>query len=221
MALSSYASFSISTIGFISNLLALYSVHYVYENPYAVGFGGHFQYLTILGLSTATLAFAVKMYRFFVPGGLQGFYEVVTNIATPLEGLVSVMYWAMVFIDPELLIPKDMPPIPNIVDFALHLYPAMFLWSDFLIFNADFKRSPRHVALIYACAALYLAWSWYCQTKNGYWPYPFLDQLDTVPRVLFYLFCGTLCWIIYEAGAFVHSCIHAQVKSRETAKKLQ
>lgn len=152
---------------------------------------------------------------------LLGFYEVVTNIATPvshdysfflrddfnpwaipqLEGLVSVMYWAMVFIDPELLIPKDMPPIPNIVDFALHLYPAMFLWSDFLIFNADFKRSPRHVALIYACAALYLAWSWYCQTKNGYWPYPFLDQLDTVPRVLFYLFCGTLCWIIYEAGA--------------------
>lgn len=117
-----------------------------------------------------------------------------------MEGLISLLYWSMVFLEPTLLIPEDMPPIPVVVDCALHLYPALFLWIDFLVFNINFKRSPRHVAVIYGFAMFYLAWSWLCQTQNGHWPYPFLDKLTPVPRAGFYLFCGTLCWIIYEAG---------------------
>ena len=39
-------SILMNTAGLASNLIALYCVHWVYENPYAVGFGGHFQVTT-------------------------------------------------------------------------------------------------------------------------------------------------------------------------------
>lgn len=123
-----------------------------------------------------------------------------TDITLQVEGSISLLYWAMVFVDPELLIPKDVPPIPMILDCALHLYPAVFLWSDFLIFNLEFKRSYQHVTAIYGFALFYLAWSWMCQIQNGYWPYPFLDQVTTIVRLLIYISAGTLCWFIYEAG---------------------
>ncbi|KAJ8653572.1 hypothetical protein O0I10_010719 [Lichtheimia ornata] len=217
----SWGSALVNGVGLISNLMALYAANFVYENPYATGFGGHFQYLTILGLTTATLACAVKLVRFFVPGAMEVCYEVLTNIATPMEGLISLLYWSMVFLEPTLLIPEDMPPIPVVVDCALHLYPALFLWIDFLVFNINFKRSPRHVAVIYGFAMFYLAWSWLCQTQNGHWPYPFLDKLTPVPRAGFYLFCGTLCWIIYEAGAVIHAKLHQSSSTAAYYRKMK
>lgn len=36
-------SLIINTVGLFSNLWVFYCVHYVYPNPYADGFGGHFQ----------------------------------------------------------------------------------------------------------------------------------------------------------------------------------
>ncbi|KAI9314819.1 FAR-17a/AIG1-like protein [Dichotomocladium elegans] len=203
-----WGSAVLNSVGLVSNSIALYCVNFVYENPYAEGFGGHFQYLTILGLTVATIACAIKLHRYFYPGSLKVLYEVVANIATPMEGLISILYWTMTFLEPTLLVPKDMPPIPAIIDCALHLYPAIFLWCDFLLFNIEFRRSHRHVAVIYAFAAFYLVWSWFCQTRNGYWPYPFLGNLQPLPRAFFYFFCGTLCWMIYEAGAVLHSRIH-------------
>ncbi|ORZ03169.1 FAR-17a/AIG1-like protein [Syncephalastrum racemosum] len=205
-----WGSLLLNLLGFVSNSIALYAANFVYENPYAVGFGGHFQYLTIIGLTTATLAFGLKLCRFALPGALPRLHETLSHLAIPVEGSISLLYWTMVLVDPGLLIPEDVPPIPMILDCALHLYPAVFLWSDFLIFNLEFKRSYQHVAAIYGFTLFYLAWSWMCQLQNGYWPYPFLDQVTLVVRLLIYFSAGTLCWFIYEAGAFMHTALHAR-----------
>ena len=106
----------------------------------------------------------------------------------------------MGLIDPSFITPKDMPPIPLIVDCALHLFPAMFLWFDFLIFNSEFKRSVRHVAIIYGFGIWYYAWSSVCHSRNSYYPYPFLDQMSEYQRIMFYLISATLAWCMYEFG---------------------
>ncbi|KAG2220244.1 hypothetical protein INT45_008785 [Circinella minor] len=193
-------SILMNTAGLASNLIALYCVHWVYENPYAVGFGGHFQYLTILGLTIATFAFFLKLLAYILPGVFQAAYEIVSNLALPLEGLISALYWGMGLIDPTFITPKDMPPIPLIVDCALHLFPAMFLWFDFLIFNNEFKRSVRHVAIIYGFGIWYYVWSCFCHSRNSYYPYPFLDQMSEYQRIMFYLISATLAWCMYEFG---------------------
>ncbi|KAF1801631.1 FAR-17a/AIG1-like protein [Mucor lusitanicus] len=202
-----------NTIGLCSNVYALRNMNSAaFENPYALGFGGQYQYLTILGLATATIAFGLKIIRHFIPSFSPLIYEIVTNIATPLEGLISVMYWSMILIDPHLLIPKDMPGIPLLLDCTLHLFPAVFLWIDFLAFEVDFKRSNAHVGVIYAFAAFYFCWSWYCYQVNGFWAYPFLAEFSLPMRVAFFAGSGVFCWGMYEFGAKVHYKLHAQAK---------
>ncbi|KAI9499571.1 FAR-17a/AIG1-like protein [Zychaea mexicana] len=202
------ASVLINTIGLASNLSALYCVHWVYENPYAIGFGGHFQYLTILGLSTATIAFLFRLFMCFMPGVFEAAYEFVFNLALPLEGLVCCLYWGMSLIDPTFITPKDMPPIPLIVDCTLHLYPAVFLWIDFLIFNTEFRRSARHVTAIYGSGISYYVWSCICHSMNSHYPYPFLDKMSEQQRIMFYAVASTLAWCMYEIGALLHSKLH-------------
>ncbi|ORX62642.1 hypothetical protein DM01DRAFT_1330770 [Hesseltinella vesiculosa] len=211
-----YLSFTLNAFGLVSNLATLYTVHFVYANPFAQGFGGHFQYLTILALSWATVAFAINMVRCFSPAALPVMYEVVYHIATPLEALVSLLYWGMVYVDPHLLVPKGVEPIPFIVDAALHLNPTVILWTDFLLLNQDFKRSWRHTGYIYLFAVGYYFWSWLCQIKNGYWPYPFLEAFKAPwQRVAFYVGSGTMSWLVYEAGALIHA---AKLRAQAMAK---
>lgn len=126
-----------------------------------------------------------------------------------MEGLISVLYWSMTLIDPHLLIPKDVPGIPILFDFTLHLFPAVFLWIDFLAFEVDFKRSNAHVCVINGVAAFYFVWSWYCQHVNGYWAYPFLGEFNLLFRIAFFAGSGILCWGIYEFSARIHELIHA------------
>lgn len=106
----------------------------------------------------------------------------------------------MTLIDPHLLVPKDVPPIPMLIDFSLHLFPAVFLWIDFLLFNVEFERAKSHVVNIYLFAIAYYVWTWYCFSRNQYYAYPFLAELSDTGRALFYAGCGTMCWIMYEAG---------------------
>jgi hypothetical protein len=120
----------------------------------------------------------------------------------------------MMMMDPHLLIPEDIILIPLPLDFSLHLFPALFLWVDFLVFDLDFARSNAHVFMIYSFAAFYFVWSWYCQTINGYWPYPFLGDFTDTMRAGFFVGCGSLCWCMYEAGAFIHSKLHKKLKQQ-------
>lgn len=125
------------------------------------------------------------------------------------------MYWTLMFLDPTFLIPKDIPRIPLILDMTLHLFPAVFLWFDFLVFDVQFKRSTSHIKIIYAFAVFYYVWSWYCQHVNGYWVYPFLGEFNLALRTAFFAGSGILCMFMYEAGAIVHSKIHASTQQKE------
>ncbi|KAI9301072.1 FAR-17a/AIG1-like protein [Cunninghamella echinulata] len=209
-SLSQYTCLALNVTGLFSNLLTFYAIHYLYINPYAEqAFGGHFQYLTIIGLAIATVAFAVNMVRVFSPASLEMLYEVVYHVATPLEAIISVLYWTMVLVDPELLIPKDIEPIPLLVDLGLHLYPTICLWIDLFFFKPTFKRSWRHFIYIYSFVGFYYGWSYYCKLRNGHWPYPFLDEFPNAwARFSFYFISGTVSWIMYETGAYIHASIY-------------
>lgn len=113
-------------------------------------------------------------------------------------------------LDPHLLIPEDYPGIPLMMDLTLHLFPAVFLWIDFLAFDTQFKRSDSHVKVIGGFAVFYFVWSWYCQSVNGFWAYPFLADFNLLMRTAFFAGSGLLCWGMYEVGAKIHLKIHGR-----------
>lgn len=122
-----------------------------------------------------------------------------------MEGLISLLYWPMMLYNRELLMSHEMV-LPLSIDASLHLWPAVLLWLDFLVFDADFQRSRMHVITIYCFTLFYLCWTTYCFSHNGFWPYPFLAEFSTLGRASFYMFCGTACVLMYEAGKCLCSC---------------
>ena len=125
------------------------------------------------------------------------------------------MYWSLMFMDPHFLIPEDIERIPIILDMTLHLFPAVFLWIDFLVFDIEFKRSNSHIRVIYAFATFYYFWSWYCFKVNGYWAYPFLSEFNFPLRTAFFAGSGLFCMMMYETGALIHSKIHSIEKKQQ------
>ncbi|KAL7316934.1 hypothetical protein PS15m_003356 [Mucor circinelloides] len=200
------------------NLYGLYGVKFGLP---MVGYGGHFQFLTIVGLLVATLSFAVRIVN-LLTGTLRPVYEALTAIATPVEGLISVLYWPIVLYDKKMLVPDDtIFDLPLALDVSLHLIPTIVCWVDFMVFNTGFKRSPVHILAIYTFTMLYFLWVNICYEHNGYWPYPLLSMFkNDAQRGAFFLGCGWFCSLLYKMIAKGHSMIHPGDK-KETVKDLK
>lgn len=117
-----------------------------------------------------------------------------------LEGLISLLYWSLLYYDERLLKHPGVPTLPFLLDLSFHLFPAILLWADFLFFSRQFVRSPRHITYIFTFAAAYCAWAHLCFYKNGLWPYPILAKFTTPYRFGFFALCALFCTIVYEAG---------------------
>jgi hypothetical protein len=94
-------------------------------------YGRQWSFLTVLALAVSTLTFATALAKDLFPS-----YRILDRIKTslsivivPVEGLVSVLYWTMQFIDPSLLTPPgQIFVIPLFLDLSIHAAPALFLW---------------------------------------------------------------------------------------------
>ncbi|GAN10774.1 integral membrane protein [Mucor ambiguus] len=186
-----------------------------------VGYGGHFQFLTVVGLLVTTLSFTVRIIN-LLTGTLGPVYEALTAIATPVEGLISALYWPIVLYDKKMLVPDDtIFDLPLALDISLHLIPTIVCWADFMIFNTKFKRSPIHILAIYAFTMAYFVWVNVCYEHNGYWPYPLFGMFkNDTQRGAFFLGCGWFCSVLYKIIAKGHFNIHLGDK-KEAVKNLK
>src|SRR6187551_3528607 len=109
-------SFVIHTVGISSFLASFRYLQQFPQGPVAGSYGGHYQYLTIIGLGLALLA--------FIFGALADltlipiFFDlknIVSVCAAPLAVLVSTLYWSIVLIDINLLFPPELQ-LPFLVD---------------------------------------------------------------------------------------------------------
>lgn len=142
-------------------------------------------------LAASWLTFACALAFDLVP--LQLLSRAKTTLAVlvvPIEGLVSVLYWSLMLVDPALLNPATAPGeepfrIPLKLDIALHALPALFLWTDFLAFSPPFPQQARPAVIATTATAAYCAWMEYCaQGNGGTYPYPMLSALPPPPPSL-------------------------------------
>lgn len=106
-------------------------------------YGGHYQFLTILGLWLSRLGMMIALLSDLIPRNapLKTAKSLVCVAALPVETLISLLYWTVLSINPDLLIPPrkvvhpDNPaqfiwetvrmPLP--IDLSMHAAPAFFL----------------------------------------------------------------------------------------------
>lgn len=126
-------------------------------------FGGHYQFLTNLGLWISRLGMLLALLTDFFPQVQRlKMLKMSTCVATlPVETLITMLYWSIVHINPDLLIPpkKMIDPnnpaqfiwqtvrIPLHIDLSLHAAPALFLLVDYLFFSPPFPSSIKPTAI--------------------------------------------------------------------------
>lgn len=110
-------------------------------------------------------------------------------LTRPIPSLVAFLYWSLTLYDPSLLNPAVAPGeepfrIPLSLDLAIHFFPAVFLWTDFLLFSPPFPKQARPTRIATTATAAYCLWMERCAKINGAYPYPMLGAPPVPPYLL-------------------------------------
>lgn len=161
-------------ISFLTHALGLcsFAASYWFLNafptPINASYGWHWQYLTIIGLLLATLTFIFGLLAdITLSPRLFAAKNTLSLCSTPLEVLISVLYWSIVAYDRHLVIPPEFEL--NIwADIGFHAIPSILLTWDLLALSPPWtvKNLPA-VGLSAVLAFSYWGWVEHCYSHNG------------------------------------------------------
>lgn len=140
---------------------------FAFPTPEAEQFGGSFQFLTIIGLALACASmFLGFLADLTLNRALFNAKNIISVCSTPLEVLISILYWSISLIDKRLLFPEEVQ-LPFLPDFGFHAMPAIMLTLDLLLFSPPWTiKFQGAVALSTVLAFAYWAWIEYCFSYN-------------------------------------------------------
>lgn len=104
----------------IASFSASFRWLFLYPSPENEKFGGVFQFLTIIGLALALTSMVLGLLAdVTLSSALFNAKNVISVCSTPLEVLVSILYWGITLIDKRLLVPEEYQ-LPFWPDFGFH-----------------------------------------------------------------------------------------------------
>jgi hypothetical protein len=139
-------------------------------NPLRNGFGGSYQYLIIIALTISVITFGVGLLAdVSLSEQLFALKNILSVCATPLEVLVSILYWSLRAADKRLVVPPG-HELPFIPDFSLHAMPAIMLTLDLMLLSPPWSIKA-YIAMTLSAVLAFLYWAWieYCFSLNGWW----------------------------------------------------
>ena len=140
-----------------------------WDVPIAKAYGWHFQFLTIIGLAASMIGFmfgaAADLTKSRTLFQVKNYIAV---LATPVEVVISILYWGIRFIDSKLLMPDEFY-IDILPDVGFHLAPAVFLTIDLLFFSPPWTV-PAYGMMALSTAFTFAYWFWveHCYSHNGW-----------------------------------------------------
>lgn len=148
-----------------------YNFHFLtqWDSPLSDSYGWHFQFLTIIGLLAALVAFQIGILAdLTLSTTLFRAKNAIAVVATPLEVVISILYWGIMMIDPNLLFPPELRlALP--VDMGFHLAPAVFLSLDLILLSPPWTI-PAYGTMTLSTVLAFSYWYWVelCFSKNGW-----------------------------------------------------
>ncbi|KAK0729409.1 FAR-17a/AIG1-like protein [Apiosordaria backusii] len=210
---------SFSAVVHIIGLLSYsYSFWYLQQFPTEIhfGFGGDFQFLTIIGLALATATFAFGLLAdLTLNPQLFGIKNALSVCSTPLEFLISILYWSISAIDKSLVFPPEFA-LPFLPDFGFHAMPAVMLTLDLMLLSPPWTiKGYSAMALSICLGFLYFGWVEYCFERNGWYPYPILELLKFWQRVILF----SVSAVLMTASTLALKWLYGKINGIEEFKK--
>ncbi|CCE63696.1 hypothetical protein TPHA_0F02140 [Tetrapisispora phaffii CBS 4417] len=183
--------------------------------PQSLASAGHKQFLTNISVVASLLSNYSNIFNFFIQRySNDKVFKNTTNfiarhiclpIALVLESIVVLVYWPLKIFFYYLIYQgandNSRTPIPLSVDFAIHLFPIIFLLSDHYLsgYGEYFSISKiKAFILVTILGFSYNRWLYYLIDLNGggAFPYPFLSVPEPF-RTIIFISITTVGWLFY------------------------
>lgn len=148
-----------------------YSFHFLttWDTPLSRAYGWHFQFLTIIGLAASLVSFTFgALADLTLNRTLFQLKNAVSVVATPLEVVISILYWGITAVDKRLVVPEGFELAMHI-DVGFHLAPAVLLTLDLLLFSPPWTI-PAYGVMALSTVIGFSYWYWVelCFSHNGW-----------------------------------------------------
>ncbi|KAH8675345.1 FAR-17a/AIG1-like protein [Xylariales sp. PMI_506] len=200
----------------IVSFIASFKFLFAWDVPIAHSYGGHFQFLTIIGLSLSLITFVIGLAAdLTLSPALFGFKNYLAVGSAPLEILITILYWGLCAIDKSLVFPPDMQ-LDLLPDIGFHAAPGIFLALDLLLLSPPWSiHISNALTLSMIFGVLYFMWIEYCYSQNGWYTYPIFALLNVWQRGLLFVGSATMM-----AGSTIAlKWLHGKLNGVESFKK--
>ena len=217
----------------------IYSFYFltIWETPFDEAYGWHFQFLTIIGLAVSLLCFLSGAVADVTGSAvLFDLKNALAVLATPLEVVISLLYWGISAVDPELLFVGELT-LPLTADVGFHLAPAVFLTLDLVLLSPPWTV-PAYGVMSLSTVFAFGYWYWVelCFSKNGWcvynypllavlvlirrgYPYPLFGLLSTAQRILLFVTSAALVTVSSGALKWVYGNFNGYENARREPHK--
>ncbi|XP_008551341.1 androgen-induced gene 1 protein [Microplitis demolitor] len=137
----------------------------------------------------------------------------------PLAMFVGITFWALMFIDRELVLPKVLDPyFPWWLNHLMHTMIMVSTVFEMLIAPRQYPEKKSGYFGLYALMLTYLVWIHVVYYKSGVWVYPVMEILSFPLRILFFVTLFVFVGLLYYAGNYFDNLIWAREKSKHYKK---
>ena len=170
------------------------------------------QYLTIIGLSLATLTFIFGLLADLTLSTRLFLAKNTFSVASaPLEILITLLYWGLRSIDPALVLPDWAPRLAFSTDLSFHFFPTALLLIDLLFFSPPYTIAALpSVGLSSLIAVCYWFWVEACYFHNGFYPYPIFAEAGTMGRVGLFVMSAITMVVATSLLKWVYGVVNGQ-----------
>jgi len=197
-------------------ILALSYWLYQFDGIYTDPFGWQFRYLTIWSLTTSL--FVAGQLLSFSCGFSDKSWNTLTSVATVISMVVVIQYWRLYFIDPLLVGSGE---IPWHQQYYLHLAGPALLWIDAFFILGAFQKLKKILFFIAVFSVSYPTWmelilrpinSIPIGTVTNGLPYPFLNDMLIIDRIVFYTVSIILNFLLIFVGWFLSNILFLKIR---------
>ena len=214
-------------VGLLEFAIALSAYCYygdVFRTP---SYGGQWKYLSYINLYVKLLYFCLCCNVTFFQllhlrsyaAAINGFKDFIyASVYLRYCCAVYVSFWAVYFIDRELVHPTYLDDI--LPQWANHLLHTSILMIVFEVYFNHLSYPSRKVAL-FVCAffeLLYLAWVLWVREQSGIWVYSFLKRLKGSSLVVDVLAEIFVAWGTYLLGEYLNNNFVPYAKSKKASR---
>lgn len=180
---------------------------------------GHLKFLTYQCLLIQVLNAFLHVAACFSRAFVKPRDYIFSTLAYPVGSVVVYTFWAVWHLmGRELIFPVALSQYyPDWLNHTTHTIIVPLNMILAIVVNHKYSKGAASLTLLYfGCYVLFLN---YIKAKTGYSVYMYLDAMDSVQLIIYYLGTGLFAYIMYKTGQYITNYVHFNVADELEAQK--